>query len=134
MNILVSNFTNKHITCKKVEYIGHLEPTIEEISQTTENPDVPTMHSITNERMTTEKVEPDTFKPPRHKLKQHIETKLTELLKEYNSQFKQDQTSIGTTPLTEMTIDTGTSEPVSQKPYLIVMKYYQWVKDEINEF
>ena len=32
-----------------------------------------------------------------------------------------------------MTIDTGTSEPVSQKPYLIVMKNYQCVKDEIEK-
>ena len=29
---------------------------------------------------------------------------------------------IGKTPLTEITIDTGTSDPVSQKPYPIVMK------------
>ena len=62
--------------------------------------------------MTPGKVEPDTFKPPCHKLTQHIEAKLTALLKEYYSQFAQDETSIGTTPLTEMTIDTGTSEPV----------------------
>ena len=41
--------------------------------------------------------------------------------------------SIGTTPLTEMTIDTGISEPVSQKPYPITMKNYQWVKDEIEK-
>ena len=32
-----------------------------------------------------------------------------------------------------MTIDTGKSEPVSQKPYPIVMKNYQWVKDEIEK-
>ena len=63
--------------------------------------------------MTAEKVEPDTFKPPCHKLKCNIKTKLTELLKEYNSQFAQDETSIWTTPLTEMTIDMGTSEAVS---------------------
>ena len=31
-------------------------------------------------------------------------------------------------------IDTGISQPVSQKPYLIVMKHYQWVKDEIENF
>ena len=37
------------------------------------------------------------------------------------------------TPLTEMMIDTGTSEPVSQKTYLIAMKNYQWVKDEIEK-
>ena len=108
----MSNYTNKHITFNKEEYVGHLEPTTEEILQSTENPDAPTMHSITTERMTAEKVEPNTFKPPHHKLKQNIETKLTELLKEYDSQFIQDETSIGTTPLTEMTIDTGTSGPV----------------------
>ena len=83
--------------------------------------------------MTAEKVEPDIFKPLSQKLKQHIETKLTQLLKEYDSQFAQDETSIGTTPLTEMTIDTETSEPVPQRPYLIAMKHYQWVKDEINK-
>ena len=29
VNILVSNYTNKHITFNKGEYIGHLEPTID---------------------------------------------------------------------------------------------------------
>ena len=57
--------------------------------------------------------EPETFKPTHHKFKQHIETKLEVLLKEYASQFAQDETSIERTPLTETTIDTGTSELVS---------------------
>ena len=83
--------------------------------------------------MTSEKVQPDTFKLPHHKLKQHIEVRLTALLKEYDPQFTQDESSIGTTPLTEMTIDTGNSELVSQKPYSIAMKHYQWVKNEINK-
>ena len=48
--------------------------------------------------MMAEQVELDTFKPPHHKLKQHIEAKLEALLKEYASQFAQDETSIGTTP------------------------------------
>ena len=47
--------------------------------------------------------------------------------------FAKDETSIGTTPLTKMTIDTGTSEPVSQKLYPITMKNYQWVEDEIEK-
>ena len=80
-----------------------------------------------------EQVKPDTFKPPHHKLKQHIEAKFEAFLKEYASQLAQDETSIGTTPLTEMMIDTGTSEPVSQKPYPIVMKLYQWVKDKTEK-
>ena len=51
----------------------------------------------------------------------------------YTSQFVQDETSIGTTPLTEMMIDTGTSESVSQKPYPITIKHYQWLKDKIEK-
>ena len=30
VNILVSNYTNKHIMFNKGEYVGHLEPTIED--------------------------------------------------------------------------------------------------------
>ena len=62
--------------------------------------------------MTSEEVEPDAFEPPCLKLKPSIEAKLEALLKEYTSLFTQDETSIGTTPLTKMMIDTGTSEPV----------------------
>ena len=32
-----------------------------------------------------------------------------------------------------MTINTGTVDPVSQKPYPIAMKHYQWVKEEIEK-
>ena len=77
-------------------------------------------------------MEPDAFEPPCHKLKPSIEAKLEALLKEYASQFTQDETSIGMTPLTKMMIDTGTSELVSQKPYPIAMTHCQWVKDEIE--
>ena len=55
------------------------------------------------------------------------------LLQEYESQFAKDETTIGTTPLTNMTIDTGTVDPVSQKLYPIAMKHYEWVKDEIEK-
>ena len=74
--------------------------------------------------MMMEQVKPDTFHPPCHKLKPSIESKLDALLKEYASQVAKEETSIGTTPLTKMTIDTGTSEPVSQKPYPITINNY----------
>ena len=45
----------------------------------------------------------------------------------------QDETTIGNTPLTEMTIDTGTSESVPQTPYPIAMKHYKWVKEKITK-
>ena len=70
---------------------------------------------------------------PCHKLKPGIQSRLDTLLKEYETQLAKDETSIGATPLTEMTIDTGDSEPVSQKPYPIAVKNYQWVKDEIEK-
>ena len=75
------------------------------------------------------KVEPDTFEPPHHKLKKYTGTKLEELLQEYQSQFAQAETTIGTTPLTKIIIDTGTFKPVSQKPYPIAMKHFKWVQD-----
>ena len=32
-----------------------------------------------------------------------------------------------------MVIDTGTSDPISQKPYPITMKHHEWVKEEIEK-
>ena len=102
----------------KGEYVRHLEPAIED----NVNSDLPShaqpithsTNSVTTQRMLAEQVKPDTFHSPCHKLKPSIESKLDAFLKEYTSQFAKNETSIGTTALTEMTIDSGTSEPVSQ--------------------
>ena len=67
--------------------------------------------------MVTETVTPDTFNPPCHELSKTIQHELDTLLQEYESQFAEDEASIGNTPLTNMTIDTGASDPISQKPY-----------------
>ena len=37
----MSNYTNKHITFNKGEYVGHLEPPIDEIPQFPASPDYP---------------------------------------------------------------------------------------------
>ena len=50
VNNLVSNYTNKHVTFNKGEYIGHLKTTMEEIPQTSESPDATTTNSITTEK------------------------------------------------------------------------------------
>ena len=81
VNILVSNYTNKHITFNKGEYVWHWEPPIDKKPQSAAQPDSPTTHSITTERIMAEKVKPDMFKPSYHKLKQNIETKPMKLLK-----------------------------------------------------
>ena len=100
----------------------HLESPIEHMQWISEDSGSLTAHSITTKSMA-EKVKPDTFEPPYYKLRKDVKTKLEKLVREYKSQFTQDKTTIGTTPLTRMTIDTGYSEPVLQKPYLIAMKH-----------
>ena len=133
VNVLVSNYTSTHVTFNKGEQVGHLELPIEDMHQIPEDSGSLTAHSITTKRMMAKRVEPDIFKLPHHKLKNHMETKLEEILKEYKSQFAQDETTIRTTPLIKMTIDTEDSEPGSQKHHPIAMKHYKWVKDEINQ-
>ena len=90
-------------------------------------------NSIMLQKMMAEQVKLDVFNPPCHELSTNIQNDLNALLKEYESQFSKDETSIGTTPLTSMMINTGSSNPVSQKPYPIAMKHYQWVKEEIEK-
>ena len=130
VNVLISNYTNKHLTFHKGEYIGHLEP-IE--LDSTDQGETHQANSITLKKMMSKTVMSDTFNPPHHKILTPVQNSLKLLLEEYESQFTQDETSIGTTPLTSMTIDTGTADPVSQKPYPIAMKHYKWVKNEIEK-
>ena len=115
VNVLVPNYTNKHMKFNKGEYIGCLEPTIPD-SMPSDQPDAHHPNSVTLHKMMVDHVQQDTFNPPHHKLRPSIESKLNTLLKEDASQFAKDKMTIGTTPLTEMTIDTDNSNPVSQKP------------------
>ena len=124
VNVLFSNYTNKHITFLKGEYIGHIEPDQQATHQT---------NSVTLKKMLSETVTPNAFNLPHHELSTAVQNDLELLLQEYELQFAKDETSIGTTPLTSMTIDTGSSNPVSQKPYPLDMKHYHWVKDEIEK-
>ena len=130
VNILVFNYTNKHLTFHKGEYIGHLELIV---LDSTDQRDAHHANSVTLKKMMSETVTPDTFDPPQHELSAPIQDSLKLLLLEYESQFVKDETSIGTTPLTSMIIDTGTANPVSQKPYPRAMKHYEWVKDETEK-
>ena len=130
VNVLISNYTNKHHTFHKGEYIGHLEP-IE--LDSTDQGETHQANSITLKKMMSETVTSDTFDLPRHELSAPIQDRLKLLLEEHESQFAKDETSIGTTPLMSMTVDMHTANPVSQKPYPIAMKHYEWVKNEIEK-
>ena len=130
LNVIVSNYTNKHLTFHQGEYIGHLEPL--ELDSTDQEK-THQANSITLKKMMSETVTSDTFNPPCHEISTPVQNSLKLLLEEYDSLFAQDDTSIGTTPLTSMYIDTGVADPVSQKPYPIAMKHYDWVKNEIEK-
>ena len=125
--VMVANYTNKHITFNKGECIGHMEPLIDRMSQTSVN-------SVTTQKMMADQIQPDTFTPPLHCLSSKVKCSLDELLDSFKSQLVMDKISIGMTNLTKMQMDTGNSYPVSQKPYPVATKHYDWVKDEINKF
>ena len=132
VNILVSKLYQYAHQLNKVEHIGCLEPAIME-DTTIDDSETHSTHSVTLQKMMAEQVQADIFDPLHHKLKPSIQSKLDALLKEYATQFAKDEISIRTMPLTEMTINTGDSEPISQKPYPIAIKNYQWVKEEIEK-
>ena len=83
--------------------------------------------------MLPETIKPDSFTPPKYHLNLNIQQQLDNLLGTFKDQFAKDETTIGTTLLTQMSIDTGDSYPVSQKPYPVAMKHYNWVKEEIDK-
>ena len=81
VNILVSNYTNKHITFNKGEYVGHLEPILTDdttIDQTGAHP----ANSVTLQNMMAKQVKPYTFNPSCHTLNTSAQSKLGALLKE----------------------------------------------------
>ena len=66
VNILVSNYTNKHTTFDKGEYVGLLEPTIEDIEEEKNlhfqtNPNAHITNSSTTKWMMAKQVEPNAF-------------------------------------------------------------------------
>ena len=130
VNIIVSNYTNKYLTFHKGKYIGHLEPL--ELKPTDQG-ETHQANSITLKKMMSKTVTSDTFNPPQLEISTPVQDSFKLLLEEYDSQFTQDETSIGMTMLTSMSIYTGTANPVSQKPNPIMMKHYDWVKNEIEK-
>ena len=126
LQVLVINNSNHHVNFPKEMKIGHLEPPIDDLTQILIN-------SATTQWMLPETVKPDSFTPPKYQLEPTIQQQVDFLLKTFKDQLAKDETTIGITPLTQMSIDMGDSDPVSQKPYPVAMKHYQWVKEEIDK-
>ena len=109
LQVLVINNSNHHVNFPKGMKIGHLEPPIDDLAQ------IP-INSVTTQQMLPETVKPDSFTPPKYRLEPTIQQQLDFLLRTFKDQFTKDETTIGTTPLTQMSIDTGDSDPISQNP------------------
>ena len=103
---MVANYTNKHITFNKGQFIGYMEPPIGKMPQTC-------VKSVTTQKMMDLQIQPDTFTPPLHHLSSEVKWSLDELLDSFKSQFEKDENSIGMKNLAKMQIETGNSEPVS---------------------
>ena len=81
VNILVSNYTNKHLTFHKGEYIGDLEPIV---LDSTDQGETHQANSITLKKMMmSETITPDTFDPPQHEISAPIQDSLKLLLQEH---------------------------------------------------
>ena len=54
------------------------------------------------------------------------------LCEQQHEAFSKNNKDIGRTQLKEMEIDTGDSLPVAQSPYTLLLKHYDWVRQEIE--
>ena len=87
INVIVSNYTNRHLTFHKGKYVGHLEPLeLQPVDQGEQHQ----TNSVTLQKMMSETVTSDTFNPPRHDISTSVQNGLTSILEEYDSQFAQD--------------------------------------------
>ena len=84
VNVLVSNYTNKHLTFHKGEYVRHLEPAVMD-DTTIDQRETHQANSVTLKKMMAETVTPDTFNPPCHELSNTVQNGLNTLLQEYES-------------------------------------------------
>ena len=106
LQVLVINNSNQHMNFPKGMKIGHLEPPINELTQ------IP-INSATTQWMLPETVKPDSLTPPKYQLDSTIQQQLDNLLGAFKDHFAKDETTIGTTQLTQMSIDIIDSDPVS---------------------
>ena len=78
--VKVANYTNKHVTFSKGQCIGHMEPPIDKMSQTSVN-------SVITQKVMDNQVQPDTFIPPLHHLSSEVQWSLDELMESFKSQL-----------------------------------------------
>ena len=77
----------KHITFNRGQCIGHIEPYIDHMPQTSIN-------SLTTQKMIDEHIQPNTFTPTLHTLPGDVRKSLNQFLEVFQLQFAQDEISM----------------------------------------
>ena len=70
---------------------------------------------------------------PESEISDETHKSFCQLLNKYQAAFSTSSEDIGHMELITMDIDTGMSEPVSQRPYTLPLKHLNWVKKEIEQ-
>ena len=65
-------------------------------------------------------------------ISKETQARFDDLCNTHEEAFSKSNQDIGKTTLIEMDIDTGDSLPVAQSPYTLPLKYYEWVRKEIE--
>ena len=65
-------------------------------------------------------------------IKEATKVSFEALCEQQHEAFSKNNKDIGRTQLIEMEIDTGDSLPVAQSPYTLLLKHYDWVRQEIE--
>ena len=79
VNVLVSNYSNKHLMFHKGEYVGHPEPAVMD-DTTIDQRETHQANSVTLKKMMAETVTPDTLNPPCNELSKTVQNELDTLL------------------------------------------------------
>ena len=65
-------------------------------------------------------------------IKDETKRSFEDICNKYEKAFSKNNKDIGRTQLIEMEIDTGNSVPLAQSPYMLPLKHYDWVRNEIE--
>lgn len=128
----VYNETSKRFTISKGSKIAYLEK-IDENELKNEN-----TKTTAEINLTTHKTSPnDDNKQPSVKIGQQLNDKtqkqIDELLTKHNKLFAKDDKDLGSTHLTEVSLDTGDHPPIKQRPYRLPYSQWPMLENHLND-
>ena len=68
---------------------------------------------------------------PKVEVDPHTQQRFADLCEEFKDIFSESSADLGRVELIQMTIETGDSPPIAQRPYPLALKHADWVKKEL---